>query len=168
MGVPRVKILPPHKREKRSWIPAKMRREVIDRDQNRCVFCNSDRNIGLAYRVPKCRGGRAFSFNLVLACRKCRRKKGHQLVEEFILSPYFQFEILKVGDPFKDMTMTLKVIKLDGEKIVGEVEKLPDPCSSEVRGFWLRMPGNGRRRLILFEQCRDIIELGGVQKEPKD
>ena len=168
MGVPRVKILPAEEREKRSWIPVKMRRRVFARDQNRCVFCNSDKNIGLAYRVPKARGGRTFAFNLAVACKKCRQNKGHQLVEEFFLSPYFQYEILKVGDPLKDMTMTIKVIKLDGEEIVGEVDKLPDPCSSEVRGFWLRMPGNGRRRLIWFDQCKDIIELGGVQKEPKD
>jgi len=168
MGVPRAKILPPEEREQRVWIPVKMREEVSARDQNRCVFCGSEKNVGLAYRVPKSRGGRTFTFNLVLACKKCRQNKGHQLVEEFIFSPYFQFAVLKVGDPLKDMTMTIKVIKLDGEEIVGEVAELPDITSSEVRGFWLRAPGNGRRRLILLGQCKDIIELGGVQKEPKN
>lgn len=163
MGVPRVKIVPSEEREQRVWIPVKMRREVMRRDQNRCVFCGSDENLGLAYRVPKSRGGKTFSFNLVLACKKCRQNKGHQLVEEFFLSPYFQYEILKVGDPLKTILMMVKVIRPNGEEIKGEVEKLPD---SDTKAFWLRQAGNGMRQLIFVEPGMRIIELAG--KEPKD
>lgn len=162
MGVPRVKILPPEEREQRVWIPVQMRREVIARDKNRCVFCNSDSNIGLAYRVPKARGGRTFSFNLVLACKKCRQNKGKQLIEEFILSPYFQFEILKVGDPLKSISMMVKVIRPNGKQIKGEVEKLPDP---DTKAFYLTHPGNGARELIFVEPGMRIIELAGTESE---
>ena len=158
MGVPRVKILPPEKRENRRWIPLKIRREVMARDKNRCVFCDSDTNIGLAYRVPKARGGRTFSFNLVAACERCRRNKGHMLVEEFFFSPYFQYEILKVGDPLRSISMMVKVIRPNGEEVTGEVEKLPDP---DTKAFWLRQAGNGMRQLIFVEPGMRIIELAG-------
>lgn len=161
MGVPRTKILPPEEREKKVWIPVQMRREVIERDKNRCVFCNSDRNLGLAYRVPKARGGRTLAFNLAVACKKCRQNKGHQLIEEFILSPYFQFEILKVGDPLKGISMMVKVVRPNGEEVTGEVGKLPDP---DTKAFWLRQAGNGTRQLIYVEPGMRIVELAGEEK----
>lgn len=141
------------RRENRRWIPVKIRKEVMTRDKGRCMFCGSEEKVGLSYRVPKCRGGLTLPFNLVAACKKCRQNKGHQLVEEFILSSYFQFEILKVGDPCEGKIMKIKVIFDDGDIIEGQVEEDPSTTKGD---FYIRVGDNGGKILVIRDKVKYI------------
>jgi len=145
--------MPGERRENRRWIPVNIRKEVVARDQARCVFCGSEEKVGVAYRVPKSRGGKTFSFNLLAVCKKCRQNKGHQLVEEFILSPYFQFEVLKVDNPCEGKIMKVKVIFDDGDVIEGQVEEDPSTTKGD---FYIRAEGNGGKVLISRSKVKYI------------
>ena len=153
MGIARCKLVGEEKRENKRWIPINIRKEVVSRDQGKCVFCTSEENVGLAYRVPKSRGGRMFSFNLVVMCKKCRQNKGHQLVEEFILSPYFQFEVLKIDNPCKDKSMKIKVVFIDGDIMEGEV--VDDPNTNR-EDFYIKVGNDGGKVLVSRSEVKYI------------
>jgi hypothetical protein len=63
------------------YIPAKLRRQVVDRDRNRCAYCQtSEINSGIPLSVdhvfPVAQGGQTVLDNICLACRTCNEAKG--------------------------------------------------------------------------------------------
>ena len=61
------------KQSKATDIPQKVKREVADRDHDRCIFCHS---IGApnAHYIPRSQGGLGIKENVMTACAECHRK----------------------------------------------------------------------------------------------
>jgi len=55
-----------------------LRREVLERDQNRCVYCG-DPATCVDHVLPKAWGGLTVERNLVAACKPCNSRKGDRL-----------------------------------------------------------------------------------------
>lgn len=58
------------------------RRNVLRRDNNRCVYCGSTEALTIDHVMPKSRGGRDAWENLVAACTPCNNRKGNRTPEE--------------------------------------------------------------------------------------
>lgn len=68
----------------REAIPAHVRREVVDRDGDRCVYCGATEGpFHLDHVLPVSRGGRSQADNLVVACVPCNLSKGARTPEEW-------------------------------------------------------------------------------------
>ena len=52
------------------------RQNVFKRDNHKCQYCNSVKDLTLDHVQPKSRGGKTTWDNLVTACRPCNGKKG--------------------------------------------------------------------------------------------
>lgn len=71
---------------KKERIPAIVRRQVIERDGKRCVYCDedlSDAEIHLDHVVPEAKGGLTTYSNLQVTCRKCNLAKGVLTEDQF-------------------------------------------------------------------------------------
>jgi len=107
----------PSKRTKRkiskTGFLARIRKKVLQRDDCRCVWCNTDKRIGLGSLVPESRGGKRCMENYVACCQKCRPSKGNMLPLEYLwrdidVDEYLheQFDhALRVKDPGKNITI---------------------------------------------------------------
>lgn len=62
------------------------RNRIYKRDDNKCVYCGSNRNLTLDHIIPKSRGGLNNWMNLVTSCFKCNSKKGDRTPEEAKMS----------------------------------------------------------------------------------
>lgn len=64
------------------------RRQVIIRDNHKCVYCGYDRvaDLTIDHIVPKSRGGPTTYANCVSACRKCNQRKGNRTPEEAMMT----------------------------------------------------------------------------------
>lgn len=70
---------------KREHISMFVRRAVLERDGERCVYCGTiDGPFHLDHRLPWSRGGRDTVENLVVACEPCNRAKADKTVEEWL------------------------------------------------------------------------------------
>lgn len=58
------------------------RQNVFRRDNHRCQYCQSSRDLTLDHVRPRSRGGITSWDNLVTACKKCNSKKGDFTPEE--------------------------------------------------------------------------------------
>ena len=139
-----------------SYIPIRIRRKVLARDHFRCVWCGTEERYRVSHFIQRQAGGETSESNLVTTCEICQRKRHYDSTFEFISKL-----ALEKSNIFKDITMRVKVVRPNGEKIEGEVESLPDPT---VQAFYLRHSGNGARELIYVEPGMRIIELGGKEK----
>jgi 5-methylcytosine-specific restriction endonuclease McrA len=91
----------------------RVRKKVIQRDSYRCVWCNTDKKIGLGSLIPESRGGKRCIENYVACCQKCRPNKGNKLPLEYLwrdidVDEYLheQFDhALRVKDPGKNITI---------------------------------------------------------------
>ena len=64
-----------NKRTKATSIPPKIRQEVEERDNHRCVFCNTPYDVrGEAHYIRRSQGGLGIPQNLLTTCRKCHRQ----------------------------------------------------------------------------------------------
>ena len=72
----------------------KVRKKVLERDGYKCVWCNTDKNLGLGSVIPESRGGKRSIENYVACCQKCRPSKGNKLPLEFIAEAIFIDEYL--------------------------------------------------------------------------
>lgn len=62
------------KRTKACDITAKVRVEVLERDNHRCIFCGAYSSLTLAHFVGRGRGGLGIKENLVTLCMECHMK----------------------------------------------------------------------------------------------
>ncbi len=58
------------------------RQNVFKRDNNRCQYCESTKDLTLDHVIPKSKGGKTTWDNLITACKNCNAKKGHLTIEE--------------------------------------------------------------------------------------
>ena len=71
---------------KKDRIPLNLRRQVIERDGLRCVYCDEDltnSEVHLDHVVPESKGGLTAYNNLQVTCRKCNLSKGILTENEF-------------------------------------------------------------------------------------
>jgi len=91
----------------------RIRKKVIERDDYRCVWCNTDKKIGLGSLVPESRGGKRSINNYVACCQKCRPAKGNMLPLEYLwrdidIDEYLHEGLdyaLRVNDPGKNISI---------------------------------------------------------------
>lgn len=70
--------------ERRPAIPTDVRRAVLARDGDRCVYCGGiDGPFHLDHRLPWSRGGRHTVENLAVSCRDCNLAKSALTDDEF-------------------------------------------------------------------------------------
>lgn len=58
------------------------RKNVMKRDNYRCVYCGSTSNLTIDHVVPKSKGGKTSWENLVTACNPCNNKKDNKFLNE--------------------------------------------------------------------------------------
>lgn len=54
---------------------------IYKRDENKCQYCSSTRNLTIDHIIPKSKGGGEDWENLCVACSDCNTKKGDKLLE---------------------------------------------------------------------------------------
>lgn len=81
---------------KRLW-----RRDIKERDGNRCVYCGSTDNLTLDHVTPKAHGGIDVASNLVCCCLRCNGEKSDSHWAQWYAS-----------QPFFDITNFTKIINL--------------------------------------------------------
>jgi len=72
---------------KKERITKNLRRMVIERDGQRCVFCGVDLEINeiqLDHVIPESQGGSTSFGNLQVTCKKCNTEKGVLTEEQFL------------------------------------------------------------------------------------
>ena len=62
------------KRSKATDITAKVRKQVLERDNGRCVICGDNRTLTMAHYIPRSKGGLGIPQNLVTMCMSCHHK----------------------------------------------------------------------------------------------
>lgn len=58
------------------------RYNIYRRDDHKCGYCKSDRELTLDHVVPRSRGGKNTWTNLVTCCKKCNTKKDNKTPKE--------------------------------------------------------------------------------------
>lgn len=59
----------------RMGIPREVQEEVYERDEGKCVYCESKRNLEFDHIIPLAKGGSDTVRNLQILCQKCNRQK---------------------------------------------------------------------------------------------
>ncbi|MBA7658816.1 hypothetical protein ES703_66775 [subsurface metagenome] len=72
----------------------RIRTKVFERDDHKCLWCDSRKNLGLGPLIPLSRGGKLVFDNYVTTCQHCRPSKGNKLPLEFIAESIFIDEYL--------------------------------------------------------------------------
>jgi 5-methylcytosine-specific restriction endonuclease McrA len=63
----------------RSSIPSKVKQEVWQRDNGKCVNCGSNVNLEYDHIIPVSKGGANTTRNIQLLCESCNRSKGAKI-----------------------------------------------------------------------------------------
>ena len=58
------------------------RQRIFKRDNFKCAYCNSQKNLTIDHILPKSRGGDNSWINLITCCRNCNRYKDNKTPEE--------------------------------------------------------------------------------------
>jgi 5-methylcytosine-specific restriction endonuclease McrA len=58
------------------------RQRIFKRDNFRCAYCDSQKNLTIDHILPKSRGGDNSWTNLITCCRNCNRYKNNKTPEE--------------------------------------------------------------------------------------
>ena len=58
------------------------RHNIFKRDNHRCQYCGTTKNLTLDHLIPKSKGGKSSWTNLVTACQECNTKKGDSSIEK--------------------------------------------------------------------------------------
>lgn len=58
------------------------RQNILKRDQHKCQYCGTPKDLTLDHVIPKSRGGASSWQNLVAACKRCNATKGSRTPEE--------------------------------------------------------------------------------------
>jgi len=165
-SVARSKYVPEHKRAnfdprksvQTIYIPAKMRRAVMKRDDHRCQICFTEEDLRIVHRVPISRGGETLAFNLVVFCRRCAYAKGSQTPEEFMLSPYFMFDILGQDDKNRGKPWLVKVVLDNGEVLQGVVFEDPSTIRQD---FTIQSLTNEAKVSVPWKR---VVYIGSIPK----
>ena len=68
------------------------RQRIFKRDEYKCAYCDSQKNLTIDHILPKSRGGENSWTNLITCCRNCNRYKDNKTPEEaglkLIRKPY--------------------------------------------------------------------------------
>lgn len=59
-------------------IPGSLRVKVMERDEYRCVTCNSHKDLACDHIIPESKGGPTTFENLQTMCRSCNSRKGNR------------------------------------------------------------------------------------------
>lgn len=60
-------------------IPGSLRVQVMERDEYRCVTCNSHKDLACDHIIPESKGGPTTFENLQTMCRPCNSRKGNRV-----------------------------------------------------------------------------------------
>lgn len=77
---------------KRIW-----RRNIREKWENKCAYCESDIDITLDHIVPLSKGGLDYTSNIVACCKSCNHSKGHTPCMEWYSAQEFFTEARKDG-----------------------------------------------------------------------
>lgn len=66
-----------NERTKAVDVSLKVRKQVLARDVNRCIFCKSPKALTMAHVIPRSQGGLGIPENLVTACSYCHHLLDH-------------------------------------------------------------------------------------------
>lgn len=58
------------------------RQNIFKRDNSRCQYCETSKDLTLDHVIPKSKGGKSSWGNLVTACKRCNAKKGDNSLEQ--------------------------------------------------------------------------------------
>lgn len=75
----RVRIVEERPRTHREAIPERVRKEVWNRSEGKCVDCGSRERLEYDHIIPLSRGGSNTARNLELRCQTCNRKKAAKI-----------------------------------------------------------------------------------------
>ncbi len=88
------------------------RRNIIKRDNNRCMYCGSREMLTIDHVIPKSRGGDDSWENLVSACTGCNHLKGNRTPKEAGMSllskPFRPNHIIYLRDFYGNVHETWK------------------------------------------------------------
>lgn len=62
-------------RQKRGYVSSKIRKAVLQRDNNQCLLCGSQDDLSVAHITPISRGGNSEIENLQTLCFPCKKDK---------------------------------------------------------------------------------------------
>lgn len=69
---------------KRIW-----RREIKEKWEHKCAYCESTENLTIDHIVPQSKGGIDFTKNVVCACHNCNQSKGHTPWKDWYFAQVF-------------------------------------------------------------------------------
>lgn len=98
------------------------RQNLFKRDDFKCVYCRTDKDLTIDHVIPKVKGGDNKWTNLVTCCHDCNVKKGHKDLEVFLKETgltmnhepfkptylYFVEKIYKVDEDWKQYIGIIK------------------------------------------------------------
>lgn len=61
-----------------------LRRRVLERDEYRCVYCGTHKDLTLDHVEPEIHGGATTEDNLRTACKSCNSSKGTKSLQEWL------------------------------------------------------------------------------------
>lgn len=67
----------------------KWKQSIKEHWNYKCAYCGDDTNLTLDHITPKTKGGTDRITNLVCACAKCNKSKGHQYWADWYLAQDF-------------------------------------------------------------------------------
>lgn len=134
-----------------TYVPATLRRQVIERARNRCEYCLISAEVAffpheVDHVVAEKHGGATEISNLALACWRCNRHKGSDLTsfdpETRQLSPlfnprtqvwaeHFAYERERVIGLTPEGRTTVNLLRLNREERLSE--RLSDEVGSDVK-----------------------------------
>lgn len=63
---------------KRIW-----RKQIREKWQHKCAYCESDKNLTIDHVIPQSKGGTDSTFNVVCCCKMCNQSKAHEDWEDW-------------------------------------------------------------------------------------
>ena len=63
-----------------------VRKQVLERDMHRCIFCKKSNALTMAHVIPRGQGGLGIEENIVTACAKCHHLMDHTGKREMMLA----------------------------------------------------------------------------------
>lgn len=63
-----------------------VRKQVLERDMYRCIFCKKSNALTMAHVIPRGQGGLGIKENIVTACSKCHHTMDHTIKREMMLA----------------------------------------------------------------------------------